>query len=94
MRPRALAYDSSPLAITTYETLRAAVLIGQARPDGLGAVVYHGMLHGLEVMLSAAAPRVSSSHEPQTPIVRHDRDLVHLMANIMLNAQSEVRHVY
>ena len=45
-------------ACQTYETLRGQVLQGQARPDGLGAIVFHGMWRGLVVLLSApSAPR-------------------------------------
>ncbi|MGO8856889.1 MAG: hypothetical protein ACLQO1_14430 [Steroidobacteraceae bacterium] len=39
-----------PAALSTYETLRAEVLGGQARPAGLAAVIYHGMLRGLAVI--------------------------------------------
>jgi hypothetical protein len=39
-------------ALATYEGLRAEVLNGQARPQGLAVVVYHGMLRGLAVILT------------------------------------------
>jgi hypothetical protein len=78
-----------------YERLRAEVLCGQARPDGLGAVVYHGMLDGLAVMMSVAAPHVIC--QPPTaviPGIRGDRTFLRLMANMILQTQSEVKHVY
>jgi hypothetical protein len=82
-------------AITAYEILRTAVLNEQARPEGLGAVVYHGMLRGLAVILSGeVAPSNPRTRGSLAPIVSHDRDLVHVMANMLLHAQSEVRHVY
>src|SRR6202012_4536215 len=33
--------------VARYEQLRTDVLRGQARPEGLGAVVYHGLLEGM-----------------------------------------------
>jgi hypothetical protein len=82
-------------AVSVYETLRAEVLGGQGRPEGLGAVVYHGMLDGLAVLMSAAAPHVIC-HPPTTaiPSIRDDRALLRLMANMILQTQSEVKHVY
>lgn len=70
------------------------MLNDQARPEGLGAVVYHGMLRGLSVILSEVAPSHRGTRGSVAPIVGHDRDLVHVMANMLLLAQSEVRHVY
>jgi hypothetical protein len=76
--------------------LRADVLCGQARPDGLGAVVYHGMLDGLAVLMSVVhAPHVASG--PTTAAIsgiRGDRTFLRLMANMILQTQSEVKHVY
>jgi len=75
--------------------LRADVLCGQARPDGLGAVVYHGMLDGLAVLMSVSATHVAS--RPTTSAIsgiRGDRSFLRLMANMILQTQSEVKHVY
>jgi DNA invertase Pin-like site-specific DNA recombinase len=47
-------------AILLYESLRSAVLHGHARPDGLGAIVYHGLVHGLRLLSQAPI-------EPVTP---------------------------
>jgi hypothetical protein len=82
-------------AVSVYEKLRADVLCGQARPDGLGAVVYHGMLDGLAVLMSVTAPH-TSSHSPTAviPGIRGDRTFLRLMANMILQTQSEVKHVY
>jgi hypothetical protein len=75
--------------------LRADVLCGQARPDGLGAVVYHGMLDGLAVLMSVAAPHVACHSPPDAiPGIRGDRTFLRLMANMILQTQSEVKHVY
>jgi hypothetical protein len=46
----------SPAALPLYEQLRAEVLNGQARPQGLAAIVYHGMLRGLAVILADVPP--------------------------------------
>ena len=70
-----------------YETLRGQVLQGQGRPDGLGAIVFHGMWGGLVVLLSATpSPCPSSPAIPDsTPApVAHDPQLVRLLANMLL----------
>lgn len=71
------------------------MLRGQARPEGLGAIVYHGLIDGLKLLSSSAvldevsAPRTS----PALPAVRN-RALLRLLANMVLQTQSEVMHVY
>jgi hypothetical protein len=80
-------------AIEIYETLRAEVLQGQARPEGLGAIVYHGMVTGLLMLTRPSAPAVS----PRDAVIRampHDRQFVRLLANMLLQTQSELVHVY
>jgi hypothetical protein len=85
-----------PTAIDTYEALRTEVLAGRSRPEGLAAVVYHGMWHGLRVLpttVECPPPAV-----PPRPALDHglppERPLVHLLANMLLRTQSEVLHVY
>ena len=79
-----------------YETLRGEVLRGHARPDGLGAIVYHGLVHGL-LLLSQKRPE---SATPATmassfvPNVRTDPAFVHLLANMVLRTHAGVTHVY
>jgi hypothetical protein len=70
------------------------VLRGVARPDGLGAIIYHGMLDGLALLMSVTA--ITTTHQPwlPEPSVRGDRGLVSLLANMVLQAHSEVKHVY
>ena len=54
----------SPSATAVYESLRADVLAGRSRPEGLAALHYHGMLHGLAILLRTPPPasRVPASH--------------------------------
>lgn len=92
--PVVLAELPMPMA-AVYEQLRGDVLRGQERPDGLGALVYHGFAEGLRLLcrttgsMAAAAPRASS------PSCAHrDHELLHLLANMVLQTQSEVMHVY
>jgi len=82
-------------AISLYETLRSDVLRGAARPDGLGAVVFHGMLRGLALLMSVP-PEPPTSHPQTAPIsnVRGDRGLVRLLANMVLQTHLEVKHVF
>lgn len=70
-----------------YESLRAEVLDGHARPDGLvhGLALLEGSIRtGMSVM-----PRSS----PLT-VVTGSRELLHVIANMVLQTQSEVMHVY
>jgi hypothetical protein len=84
-----------PTVLATYETLRAEVLSGQARPAGLAAVIYHGMLRGLTVILTdVARPAVSAPRALASDSSAVDPDLLRLVANMVLQLQSQVNHVY
>jgi hypothetical protein len=83
-------------ALLTYEQLRAGVLNGPSHPEGLAAIVYHGMLRGLGVILTEATPNIKSS-PPRictSETVSFDRELLRLIANMVLQSQSQVMHVY
>jgi hypothetical protein len=71
------------------------VLNGQARPEGLAAVVYHGMLQGLRVILTEV-PNIPSLPAPIAAAEAGplDRELLRLIANMVLQSQSQVTHVY
>jgi len=85
-------------AAAAYERVRADVLLGQARPDALGAIVFHGMWQGLLVLLSTAVSPSSSLIVPPTSAVAPtgtlDRQLVRLLADMVLATQREVHHVH
>jgi hypothetical protein len=85
-----------PAGLLRYEQLRAEVLNGQARPDGLAAMVYHGMIRGLVVILTEPTPETRSSPSQVSPPegVSLDRELLRLIANMVLQSQSQVMHVY
>jgi hypothetical protein len=75
--------------------LRSDVLQGAARPDGLGAVVYHGMLRGLALLMSGPPDPVTRQLQTSSaPNVQGDRGLVRLLANMVLQTHLEVKHVY
>lgn len=84
-------------ALETYEVLREGVLRGQSRPEGLGALVYHGMLRGLAVIVSTATP-FKSAPAPVRLAGRTaappEREFVRVLANMLLQTQSEAMHVY
>jgi hypothetical protein len=86
----------SPAALPLYEQLRAEVLGGQARPQGLVAIVYHGMLRGLAVILTDIAPITPSPRSaiPLSEGISLDRELLRLIANMVLQTQSQVMHAY
>jgi hypothetical protein len=75
--------------------LRSDVLRGAARPDGLGAVVYHGMLQGLALLMSGTPdPAMRQLQTSSAPNIQGDRGLVRLLANMVLQTHLEVKHVY
>jgi len=86
----------SPAALPLYEQLRAEVLNGQARPQGLAAIVYHGMLRGLAVILADVAPLTPSPRStiPLPEGISLDRELLRLIANMVLQTQSQMMHAY
>lgn len=81
--------------MAVYERVRAEVVHGQARPEGLGAVMYHGLVEGLRLLCSSSATGVAVGRRALSPQpVRRDRELLGLLANMVLQTQSEVMHVY
>jgi hypothetical protein len=81
--------------VAVYERVRAEVLHGQARPEGLGAVIYHGLIEGLRLLCLSSATGVPVARRALSPQpVRRDRELLRLLANMVLQTQSEVMHVY
>ena len=85
----------SARGVQVYEELRDQVVRGQARPDGLGAIVFHGMWCGLGVLSQAqpvtASPAVSA--RSSSPPV-HDPRFVRLLANMVLLTQSKEEYAY
>jgi hypothetical protein len=77
-----------------YERLRAEVLRGQARPEGLGAIIYHGFIGGLGLLCSSSACKEPRAPRSSTPAITGNRELLRLLANMVLQTQSEVMHVY
>jgi hypothetical protein len=86
----------SSAALPTYERLRTEVINGNIRPEGLAAITYHGMVRGLTVILAEPAANSPSppSSGPHSNDVSVDRDLLRLIANMVLQSQSQVMHVY
>jgi hypothetical protein len=82
-------------AVTTYETLREELLRGQARPEGVAAVRFHGMVQGLALLLmSATVPPASAPKRDCVPPMQRDSEFVRVLANIVLRTHSELTHVY
>ena len=82
--------------IDAYEHLRGAVLRAQARPEGLAALAYHGMLGGLRVICARAAPASTPLSVPAAALAAPsliDPALVRLLANMVLFYQQELNHV-
>ncbi len=75
------------------------MMAGHAKADALGAIIFHGMWQGLRVLLRAAT--ASSSPSPDAPPTLSaapastlDRQLVRLLADMVLATQSQVQHVH
>ncbi len=90
--------------LQTYERLRGDVLRAQARPAGLAALAYHGLLEGLRVIRAMTVPSVLpqgstfSSHPCEVPDraaapAPADPTLIRLLANMVLLHQREISHV-
>lgn len=84
-----------PSLAAMYESLRAEVVNGQARPDGLGAVVYHGLVCGMTLLAGAMPAAGIATPRSSTPVaVTRSPELLRVLANMVLQTQSEVAHVY
>ncbi|MCO6426264.1 hypothetical protein RWE87_02830 [Sinorhizobium meliloti] len=81
-----------------YETLRTAVLCGQACAKDMGAIVFHGLWQGLAVLIASPQPSPPTHRRPEPPPTAsaavHDRQLVHMLANMVLAAETRGNHVY
>jgi len=86
----------SSAALPAYERLRTEVLNGNIHPEGLAAIAYHGMVRGLTVILAEPAANIPSPlyPGPHSHEVSLERDLLRLIANMVLQSQSQVMHVY
>ena len=91
----AAAVPLSPAALQVYEALRTEVIAGHAQPEGLCAVIHHGLLRGVTLLLSyqASAHAAPPCPAAPAPFIQH-REFLHLVANMVLQAHSEVSHVY
>jgi len=84
-----------PQALALYERLRCEVLAGQACREGLGAIVYHGLIRGLCLLSSPGAPSVAPVATARTVSnVRTDPQFLHVLANMVLQTHQELTHVY
>lgn len=76
-----------------YETLRADLIAGRARPEGLAALRFHGMLQALTILLKAPAVTASIACVAPSPPLQHDSAFACLLANLVLHTQTELTHV-
>ena len=82
----------------TASTYRDKLVCGTACARRMGAIVFHGLWRGLAVLIaphqSAIARQQPASRLKPTPMVAHDRQLVHVLANMVLAAEAGGSHVY
>jgi hypothetical protein len=81
-------------ALELYEALRAAVLCAQMHVEGISAIAFHGLWRGLVVLTTPRATSAPSVRPAAPPTTTHDRQLVRLLANMVLAAESQVHHAY
>jgi hypothetical protein len=74
--------------------LRADVLSGRGRPEGIAALRFHGMVQGLTLLLKVAPPIAPTPKLESTNPIQRDRELIRVLANIVLRTHSELAHVY
>jgi hypothetical protein len=72
------------------------VLCAQLHVEGVGAIVFHGLWRGLGVLIAARTATVVRMRPAPSvpPAAAYDRQLVRLLANMVLAAESQVQHAY
>lgn len=73
------------------------MLGGQVRPEGMGAIVFHGLWRGVAVLVAGdTGPAAGALLAPSAPLPAgmHDRQLVRLLANMVLAAEAQLNHAY
>ncbi|HAG0018039.1 TPA: hypothetical protein G8O67_005471 [Salmonella enterica] len=75
--------------------MRTAVTDGLPRPEGAAALRYHGMLHGLPLLIETTPTRndEEAGHDSAASLQPYN-EFVHLLANLVLCTQSENVHAY
>jgi hypothetical protein len=79
--------------VAAYEALRSSIMQGRPRAEGAAALRYHGMLHGLALLMRTSRASPAASRRPSHVIAASD-EFVRLVANIVLRTHSELTHVY
>jgi hypothetical protein len=79
--------------VALYERLRTEVLEARARPEGIAALRFHGMLQGLAILLKISTMAPPNTEVPASPPVQGDSEFVRLLANLVLHTHSELTHV-
>jgi hypothetical protein len=76
--------------VEEYETLRKAVIEGFPQPVGLAILRFHGLLHGLLLLITKEAPsRISGPHRDPADAPRPDNEFVRILTNLVLSTHSE-----
>lgn len=64
----------------------------------MGAIVFHGLWRGLAVLIADPQPSQPTQRRPEpSPMSRavaQDRQFVHMLANMVLAAETRGNHVY
>ena len=87
---------ASAVVVAAYERLRTQYLRGDAAPSGIGSVIFHGLLRGMEVLLTQLPELVTAAPcATRSSTLAADPALVRVLANMVLQVHSaEVCHVY
>uniref|UniRef100_UPI001FC825EA hypothetical protein n=1 Tax=Burkholderia anthina TaxID=179879 RepID=UPI001FC825EA len=96
VEPTVSAVPVAQALTAAYEALRDSVIDGTPRSEGAAALRYHGMMHGLPVLLkSTSTIDTASQHGAQRlGALPAGDEFVRLLANLVLRTHSELAHVY
>jgi len=76
-----------------YEELRAGIVMGQPRPEGMAALRYHGMFQGLAILLKKPPPSAPPPPGRDLKPLARQNAFISQLANLVLYAHSEFTHV-
>jgi hypothetical protein len=72
--------------------MRTWAVTGGPRPEGVGALHYHGMLQGLDILARSPAPQVPAPR-PSRPLAQQGAFVRQLANLVLLHIHAEAAHV-
>jgi hypothetical protein len=72
--------------------MRTWAVTGGPRPEGVGALRYHGMLQGLDILTRSTTPQLSALR-PSRPLSQQGAFVRQLANLVLLHIHAEATHV-